>query len=362
MNCTEARAQWAADAPRFEALGVITEGATSYLPDDFRRDISLAMDAQPQLFTTPSGGIPAFFTQWVDPTTYRIIFAPNKAAEILGETKKGDWTSDTGFFPVIEHVGEVSSYGDYNNNGHADVNTGFPQRQNYLFQTIKEYGELQLARAGAARLNWVAELDQSAATVMNKFLNYTYFFGVSGLQNYGLLNDPNLPAALTPSVKAWGGTAWISGGQIKATPNEMYSDFQSIFLQLVTNSGGLIESTDELVLAMSPGLQVALTATNSFGVSVYDLLKKNFPNLKIIVAVQYGALTAGNPQGVAAGNFMQLIATTVNGQQTGWAAYSEKMRTHPIIRDVSSYKQKVTGGTWGSVIRAPFAVGSMVGL
>src|SRR4029077_11942485 len=95
----------------------------------------------------------------------------------------------------------------------------------YLFQTIKQYGERELERAGLARINWVSELDKAAATVLNKFSNLTYFFGVTGLQTYGLINDPNLPATLTPATKAGGGLAWFTAsGAPNATANEVYND------------------------------------------------------------------------------------------------------------------------------------------
>ncbi|TIS53181.1 MAG: DUF2184 domain-containing protein, partial [Mesorhizobium sp.] len=42
-----------------------------------------------------------------------------------------------------------------------------------------------------------------------------------------------------------------------------------------------------MTLAMSPESQLAMTATNSFNVNVEDLLKKNFPNLRVVSAVQY---------------------------------------------------------------------------
>jgi hypothetical protein len=38
------------------------------------------------------------------------------------------------------------------------------------------------------------------------------------------------------------------------------------------------------------------------------------------------------------------------------------MRTHPIVKDLSSYKQKVTAGTWGAIIRFPLGIASMVGV
>jgi hypothetical protein len=362
MNVQEAVAAWRADQAMLASLGAVFPEVRSYVPDGAARDYTIAMDAQPTLFTEANSAIPAFLATTIDPQVFRVLFAPTNAAKILGEVKKGDWLQDTIMFPIVEHVGEVSSYGDYSENGHTGVNTNWPQRQNYLYQTIEEMGDREVERAGLGRINWKAEMDVAAATVMNRFANLTYFLGIAGLQNYGLLNNPGLSAALTPAAKAYGGVKWIVNGVIVATANEIYADIQSLYLQLVAQSGGLIQQDSEFVLAMSPGSQGALTATNSFNVNVTDLLKKNFPNIRIEVAVQYGALSSSNPQGVAAGNFIQLIATNVEGQQTGFAAFSEKMHAFPIVRAMSSYKQKLMGGSWGAVIRAPYAVSSMVGM
>ena len=117
-----------------------------------------------------------------------------------------------------------------------------------------------------------------------------------------------------------------------------------------------------MVLAMSPLVQGALTTTNSFGVNVNDLLEKNFPKMKVMTAVQYGALTASNPQGIAAGNLVQLVAEEVQRQKTGYCAFNEKMRTHPIIRQLSSFKQKATSGGWGTIIRYPAGFQQMIGV
>lgn len=358
----EAQDLWNADVALHADRGVQLEGVMSYLPDEFRRNYHLAMDAAGTLTTTANSAVPAMLTTMIDPTIFEILFAPNNAAKIVGEQRKGTWLDDTTMFPTVEHTGEVSSYGDYSENGHVGANTNWPQRQAYLFQTVKEYGERELERAGLARLNWVGEQDKAAATVMNKFANLTYFFGVAGLQNYGLVNDPNLPASLTPGVKAVGTPKWINNGVVTATANEIFTDIQSIFSALVTQSAGLIEADDELVLAMSPNVSVALTQTNSFNVNVYDLLKKNFPKIRFETAVQYGARSVQNPQGIVGGNLVQMIAPNVEGQDSGYCSFNEKMRSHPIIKAMSSFKQKVSGGTWGAIIRQPFAFASMIGV
>jgi hypothetical protein len=353
--------------PEFDRLeaewGIVMPDAVDYLRPEWRRDITLAMDAQPGLISTPNAGIPAFLTTIVDPTVIEILQAPSKGAEILGEEKKGDWTDQTILFPIVEHTGEVSSYGDFNNNGRAGANTDFPQRQSYLFQVITEYGDLEADRAGRAKINWVSQLNAAAAKVLTKFQNLTYFFGIAGMQNYGLLNDPYLGASVTPGVKAAGnGNVWVYNNAINATANEVYTDIQTLFLKLVTQTQGLVDQSSKLILAMSPGSEVALTTTNSFNVNVTDLLKKNFPNLRVITAVQYGVLSAANPQGIAGGNFMQMICEDFEGEDVGYCAFNEKMRAHPVIRAESSYRQKKTSGTWGAIIRYPIAFASMIGL
>lgn len=362
MNAKEARAAWQADRMALDAAGIHLPEAQSYIPEEFRRNFGLAMDAQPTMITTGNAGIPAFLTTMVDPTVIEILLAPNKAADIFGEQKKGSWLDQTAMFPMVERTGEVTTYGDFSENGHTNVNTQWPQRQSYLFQTVKEYGELEMERAGLARINWAGEIDRAASIVLMKFSNLSYFFGVSGLQNYGLLNDPSLGATLTPATKAAGGTAWVSGGRVVATANEVYNDIQSIYLQLVTQTTGLIDQETKLTLAMSPAVSVALTATNSFNVNVSDLVKKNFPNITVKTAVQYGQTSASNPQGIAAGNFVQMIAEEIDGQDVGYCAFNEKMRNHPVIRAMSSFKQKVTSGTWGSIVRYPVAIASMTGV
>lgn len=351
------------DFDRYETeWGIHFDGAMDYLPDTYRRNLQLAMDAQPTLVTAPNSGIPAFLTTLIDPQIFKILVSPNKGAEILGEVRKGSWLDETAMFPTVERTGEVSSYGDRNTNGRAGINTNFPQRQAYLYQTILDWGEREMERAGLARIGWAAEVRQAGIMILNKFQNLTYFFGVNGLQNYGLTNDPNLSAYLTPSVKAAGGTAWILNGRINATANEVFADIQAIFFELVSQGNGLISADMPMVLAMSPGSSVALTSTNTFNVNVFDLLKKNFPKIRFEEAVQYGAVTASNPQGIAGGNVVQLLAESIEGQDTGYCAFNEKLRSHPVKVELSSFRQKITQGSWGAVIRQPFAIAQMQGV
>lgn len=347
----------------YEAKGIITPQAKMLLPDAVRRDYRLAMDALPGLTTDPNSGVPAMLTTFIDPAVYEVLFSPNKVSEVLGENRKGDWLTDTAMFPVVEHTGEVSSYGDYNNNGRAGANTNWPQRQSYHFQTIMNYGERELERAGLARINWVSEVNQAGVDLLNRFMNLTWIYGVRNLQNYGIVNDPLLPAALTPSTKANGGVTWFTaGGTPNATANEVYNDVIAMFEALVNANSGLVDQDTKMTLALSPGSSVALTFTNSYGVNVTDLLKKNYPNISVVTIPQFGARTTQNSQGIVGGNLVQLVAESVEGQKTGFCGFTEKLRSHTIVRELSSYKQKQTSGTWGTVIRMPVGFSQMLGV
>lgn len=342
-----------------QSRGIVLPEAYQFIPEGLMAEDAMAMDAQPALVTISNSGIPSYLANYIDPELIRVLVTPNRAAEILGEAKKGDWVTMTATFPIIENTGEVSSYGDYNENGSVGANANFPQRQSYHYQTMTQWGEKQLETYSLAKIDYASRLNIASAIVLDKFQNNTYFFGVAGLQNYGLLNDPSLSPPIAPGNKAYNTNTsgpWITNGQVTATSSEIYADIQALFLELVNQSGGLIEMDDEMILAMSPASSVAMTATNAtFATNVYDMLKKNFPKIRFETAQQYL-----NPFG--AGNLVQLIAPTVDGQETGFCAFTEKMRAHAIVRKTSSFLQKKSQGSWGAVIRQPFAIAQMVGV
>ena len=64
----------------------------------------------------------------------------------------------------------------------------------------------------------------------------------------------------------------------------------------------------------------------------------------------------------AAGEVVQLIVDEVEGQKTVTGAYNEKLRQHAIIRDLSSFKQKKSQGTWGAIVKRPNFIAQMLGV
>lgn len=296
----------------------------------------IAMDAAP-LMTSPNAGILSMFTTYVDPRVIEVMVEPMKAGQIFGETKKGTWVDDTLQFPIAESTGEVSSYGDFSENGMSGTNVNWEERQPYYYQTIVELGEREVERAGAAKLDWVSRKQISAALALNKFQNKTYFNGVAGLKNYGLLNDPSL----LPAVPL---TSWeLKDGY------QVYTDIAStVYGQLMEQTQGLVDRNERMILLMSPQLEVNMAKTTEFfAANVGDQLKKNFPNMRIETAPEMST---------AAGEAVKLIVESYEGIDTVEPTFTEKMRVHPMVLGLSSWRQKRSQGTVGTIIYRPLMI------
>ncbi len=323
----------------------IMPGFQGYLDDQAKA--KFAADAVPTSITVSNGGIPAFLANYVEPSVIEILVTPMKAAEIIGEAKKGDWTTLTAQFPIAERMGEVSAYGDYSNNGNSSANINWEPRQSFHFQTVTQWGERELEMAGLARIDYAARLNASSALALSKFLNKSYFYGVANLRCYGLLNDPSLITPISPLTVS-GQTTWANkDGQA------VYNDVAALYTQGVTQTKGLVNRESPMTLALSPEMEANFTKTNQYNVNVSDQLKKNFPNMVVKTAVEYAT---------GSGQLMQLIFNNLEGQDAGYAAFTEKMRAHTVVPGLSSWQQKKSAGTWGTIITQPTAIAQMLGI
>jgi hypothetical protein len=304
-------------------------------------------DVQSPTITTASGGIPWFLANWFDPKLIPIIFAPMMAAVIAGEAMKGDWLTATAMFATIEPTGEVASYGDYSQAGSTTVNANFPQRQNYLFQSFLQFGQMEVGRMGLAKIDWAAKQQESNAFTLNKALNNVYFYGVSGLQNYGLINDPYLPPALTATY------SWLNSSS--ATAATIYQDIVRMYIQLQAQSDGVIRMDSRMVLAMSPKQSAALMAITPYNtMTVKGLLEQYFPNLRLETAPEFG--TPYN----SSGELVFLICEEIDGQRTVECAFSTKLMAGNMVVDTSSWRQKRWSGGYGAVWYRRFAMVQML--
>lgn len=108
-----------------------------------------------------------------------------------------------------------------------------------------------------------------------------------------------------------------------------------------------------MTLALSPTLAVALKKVSIYNVTAEQTIKENFPNLTIKTAPEFA---------LQAGQLMQLILDNVDGIQSTYVAFTEMLRSHPVIPDLSSWKQKKSAGTWGGIARRPICIAQMQGM
>lgn len=307
-----------------------------------------ASDAAPTLSTQANGGIPAYLATYIDPRQIDILFGPMKATEILGEAKRGDWTTASAQFPIVEMTGQVSSYGDYSNNGNATANANWEFRESYQFQVVTQWGELELERAGLARIDYAGRVNRASIFTLNKFQNKSYFYGIEGLKNYGILNDPSLLPAMTPAPDDAGNLTWANKESL-----DFYSDILKLFQKLQSQTQGLVDTDTPMKLCYSPNVAVYLHKTNQYNVNVLTQIKTNFPNIEFINAPEYAT---------DAGEMVQMIVGELDGVEAGICGFTEKLRAHPVITEMSSWKQKKSAGSWGAVIFRPINFATIVGV
>lgn len=334
------------NVPDFKAAaarGFVFDGARKWILDGRANVANLAYDAA--LVTTANTTIPAELTSYISSEVIRILTAPENATEILSEVKEGDWTTSQMKWRTEELVGETQPYGDYAHTGKSDVNNDWNTQEQYLFQTIIEYGDLETAVSSAARINLAADKQRAAAATIQHDRNKFYLYGVSGKDIYGLLNNPHLMASVVAKPGAGGGSDWDS-----KTREERYNDILDLLAVLTMRTRGHINEKSRLILAIAPSTSVQLGGVNDYNLQVMDAVKKFFTNLTAVILPELDA---------SSGKSMMLIAPEILGMRTGYFAFSEQMRAGRVVPDLSSFAQKFTAGTYGHIAKIPMAYATL---
>ena len=325
--------EYGIDVAQYSVVGTQEEGV-------------IAMDAA--LVTSPNAGIPVELLTFFDNRAIDILMAKRAATKIFNEVKAGTRADLVRKFRVAEKTGFTQPYSDYANNGKADVNYNFPARENYLFETTIAYGDQEVAETSRAKINLVSDKQASAATAIAVDMNKFYMNGVAGLQNYGILNQPNLPSAIVAKNGAAGTATWST-----KTGTEIYNDIVALMSDIASRTEGNVDQETKYKLIVGPSSNAELNKLNAFGTeTVLALIKRNFPNLEVVVAPEYDDSTKK----------IQLIALDVDGTPTGEMAFSEKLIAGRLIPDLSSYRQKFMAGTYGCVVYRPVLVSTMTGI
>ena len=308
-------------------------------------ECKLAMDAA--LITTANAGIPVEVLTSFNERAIKVLTQKRAATEIFAERKFSDRAELIKKFRQVEATGFTQPYSDYSDNGKSDVNYNFIPRENYLFETVIKYGDLEQEMVAKAKANLLADKQEAAALNIAIDFNRFYMSGVSGLENYGILNAPNLPAAITAATVS-GHTEWSykSGADI-------YADIVALMTNMSTRAGGHIDMTTRFKLVVGPSIYAELAKQNSLGTeTVIGMIKRSFTNLEVVVAPEYDDSTKK----------IQLIAVEVDGIPTGELGFSEKLSAGRVVPFLSYHAQKFMAGTYGAIVYRPVFVSTMTGI
>lgn len=308
----------------------------------------LANDAA--LVTVPNTAIPAELTAYYDPRIIDIVTRPRKSREIFNEVQKGDWTTSHAKFRMNELTGSTQPYTDFGQSRTSGVNYNWIIREQYVFQTLIEYGDYEEAVSAVAKIQLAADKQRAAAHVIDVDSNLFYLLGVAGMDIFGILNAPNMSAAISPLPSGTGGSVLWSAKDTQ----KIYNDILALHEQLVTQGDGWIDQSSALTLVVSPSAAVALGKATDYNVSVMDMLGKYFSNLKLVTLPEMADDTTGES--------IMLIADEMSGNPTGELGFSDKIRAGRVIPDVSSFRQKWTSTTYGAIVYYPFAIATMRGI
>lgn len=305
-------------------------------------------DSVVDMQTVSNGGIPAAAAQVIDPMIIKQLFAPLTATMIYPEVKKGNWAVQDVLFPRTEEAYEVVAYGDASRAGSVHVNTNWENRRQFRFQTMNRWGDLEQEKYGLALIPYIAMKQAAGVAAINRFFNKGYMYGISGSANFGIINDPALPNALTPITTADSKVKWADKDAIA-----IFNDVKKMFTNLASKNQGLVQETSPMKLVVSPSDNASMGALNALGTaSAIDLIKKTYTSLQVVVVPEFG---------VPSGGLVQLIADGLGGDPVGQCVYTEKMRAFPLFIQDGETSQKLAAGSLGAVIYRPSAVVQMTG-
>ena len=312
----------------------------------------LAQDAA--MSTQPNIGAPAMLYTYLDPRIIEILFAVTNASKFFEKTKVGDWPDDFATFQVEEVTGQISPYSDFADGVTTDVNYEFPVRQNFRYQTTIKYGDLETEKMSRARVSLPARKQNAAAQIIARAENKFQLFGVDGMEIYGMLNDPNIPATIAP-ISVNSKSTWAE--KVAADPNNaatlVFNDVNKLWQELTANNGGHLDVNSPIVLGISNKMIGYLTQPNQYGKTAKVMLQENYPNIEF---VQLPELSTD------AGEMLYMTVTNLYGDDTGFTAFSRAFQLGRLIPKLSSFEQKASAATRGCVIRRPSLVATMTGI
>jgi hypothetical protein len=335
------------DYPDLAQLGIVLD--TRHI-----NQMAAAMDAnvlQPTIGAATMA-VPVQYLQTWLPGLVRTITAARVIDEIVGMSVGGQWSDEEVIQTVLEPTGSAVPYTDTGNVPLASWNPSYERRTVVRFEQGFSVSRLEEDRAGRMpNLNTAAEKRLSATLALEILRNRIGFYGfMSGDgRTFGYLNDPNLPAYVTVANPG-SGTTWAVKTFLQIT-----ADIRVAAAALRARSGSTIDpARTNLVLSVASAAVDMLSVTSDFGISVYDWIRKTYPNMRIVPVPELDGANGG-------ANVFYLHAETVDdGSSDGSRVFDQivpaKLKSLGVEQRAKSYLEDFTNATAGVMLKRPWAV------
>jgi hypothetical protein len=312
-----------------------------------------------QIATTASVPTLVQFLQAWLPGFVNFITAARKIDELIGMATIGSWEDEQIVQGMLEPTGNATPYGDYNDIPFTSWNVNFEWRTVVRFEMGIMVGLLEEARAARIRVSSSGEKRGQAGRALDIQRNRVGFYGYNdgAGRTYGFLNDPSLPAYVSVTTKAAGGTAW-SG----ATFNEITADIRIALAALQVQSYDTIDvEKTPITMAIPMGTNQYLTVTQSVGgISVRDWIRQNYANLRIVTAPELIDANGG-------ASAMYVYAESIDDGssddgKTFIQVVPSKFQALGVEKRAKAYVEDYANATAGVMCKRPYAVVRYTGL
>lgn len=300
-------------------------------------------DAMPTL-TAQNIGMPAGILTALNPQVVESILAYRTGDLALGKREKVlDWADEKYYTPIVEKIGQTTPYSDFGMPLTSGINANFNEVGHYRFTAEFNHGNLESAQYQKARIDYTSLLLSATTEALAVELNRVAFNGyIENSSNayvcYGLLNNPELPnyeaASKTFSTATW---------------EEIMAFFSNAIIKLQTQTGNNINGDSKIRVVIASSAYATLKSKyTQLGVSVYETLKTNYPNMEFISAIEFDS--AYNSQ-----NVIYFIGESTAGgiTETTKLGYSEFGLAGNVVQNRNSYSQSISAGSVGALIFKP---------
>ena len=311
-------------------------------------------------YSIASSGVPSWFTTvWTNKLITQLL-QTRPFFKMTHEFQQGMFGTTNIKIPTISQTGNGVLYGAHSGGGSANNNYNWIDRETVTLQQTLTYDDLTTAQFSMAKIDFIGNLRETIADRINLDINQIGFSGYVGRRTYGLLNDPSLNAsfAFPASASNPASSQWIY-----KTGIEIIADINSLHASIVSIAGGQANPAEaDCILGVPPTVYSYLLnpSSNLVAGSIMDFINKTYPRMKVEQVQNYQG--TGSPIGASTPNYCQLIYSRLGNQEVALNCFSSLYQSHGVVRELSSYNEKVSYTIAGAIVALSVGIATAYGL